>query len=344
MLGEYIDDFALKDETVDFIVTESIKNKETPFLSVLVPVYNSEEFILQCLNSIEKSCSKISYEIILVDDGSVDSSLELISNFKSSGNIKIISFAKNQGISQARNISISESNGEYITFVDSDDLTICDFSIIEGLIKKEGCPSIISSDFITFTDNHDIEKEDTNIIMSVNSRSNLFQGVNGFAWGKFYKRSIFNDVKFLPGRMWEDIITLPILCNKASEVKQLSLKSIAYRENPTSLSRSKPTEISAEDYVVQLKFLIYLAMKNDLINDYFYFRLMRDAGKFLYQRTKHISKKQQLKNFKELRDNISLCRIDRSIEKLPLTERLIDKAFSKGSFVYWKLACLYQSL
>lgn len=258
--------------------------------------------------------------------------------------MKIISFAKNQGISRARNISISESNGEYITFVDSDDLTICDFSIIERLIKKEGYPSIISSDFITFTDNHDIEKEDTNIIMSVNSRSNLFQGVNGFAWGKFYKRSIFNDVKFLPGRMWEDIITLPILCNKASEVKQLSLKSIAYRENPTSLSRSKPTEISAEDYVMQLKFLIYLAMKNDLINDYFYFRLMRDAGKFLYQRTKHISKKQQLKNFKELRDNISLCRIDRSIEKLPLTERLIDKAFSKGSFVYWKLACLYQSL
>ncbi|WP_438361384.1 glycosyltransferase family 2 protein, partial [Klebsiella pneumoniae] len=96
-------------------------------------MYNSEKFILQCLNSIEKSCSKISYEIILVDDGSVDSSLELISNFKSSGNIKIISFAKNQGISQARNISISESNGEYITFVDSDDLTICDFSIIEGL-------------------------------------------------------------------------------------------------------------------------------------------------------------------------------------------------------------------
>lgn len=92
-------------------------------ISIIVPVYNVEKYVLECLNSI--SGLSLDYEIIVVNDGSKDSSLEIINQFVSSfnGSIKVIS-KSNGGLSSARNTGIFNASGDYLFFLDSDDYIV----------------------------------------------------------------------------------------------------------------------------------------------------------------------------------------------------------------------------
>lgn len=92
-------------------------------LSIVIPAFNAEKTIEECLSSVIKECNSIDidYEIIVVDDGSTDSTYNLIESFsKTNSNIKIIK-QKNKGVSNARNTGIKNSTGDYIAFNDSDD-------------------------------------------------------------------------------------------------------------------------------------------------------------------------------------------------------------------------------
>lgn len=99
-------------------------------LSIIIPVFNSENYIVNCVNSI-KIVGNINYEIIIVNDGSTDSSLKIINEIsKDNKYIHIIS-QKNKGLGGARNTGILNSKGRYLIFLDSDDrLAISDFSNI----------------------------------------------------------------------------------------------------------------------------------------------------------------------------------------------------------------------
>lgn len=96
-----------------------IRNKEKPLLSIIIPVYNVEQYLEKCIESVIPMT--ISYEIILVDDGSTDSSLGICKKFEEiNKNIKVV-HKENGGLSSARNCGLSIATGKYIAFVDSDD-------------------------------------------------------------------------------------------------------------------------------------------------------------------------------------------------------------------------------
>ena len=95
------------------------KNK-SPLVSVVVPIYNTEKYLRNCLDSIIAQTNQ-NLEILLVDDGSTDSSGKIADSYaKKDTRIKVI-HQKNTGLSSARNTGINHSSGEYLTFVDSDD-------------------------------------------------------------------------------------------------------------------------------------------------------------------------------------------------------------------------------
>lgn len=95
-------------------------------ISVIVPIYNVEEYVAECLQTIENQ-SFVSYEVILVNDGSTDSSVEIVKPFVDrNANWRLI-HKKNEGLSSARNTGIAEAKGEYICFVDSDDFIASDY-------------------------------------------------------------------------------------------------------------------------------------------------------------------------------------------------------------------------
>jgi len=176
-------------------------------VSVIVPVYNSEEYISTTLDSIINQDFK-TFEIIVIDDGSTDGSLEIINEklSKSSISHKII-HQENSGVSSARNRGIAEASGKYLVFIDADDYVTgnhlselyngeTDFSLIQ-FIKKDGdklsTPHHFSAEFISC---EDFIKKELNMEMPFNF------------WQLMYKASLINenDIKFNPNLVYgEDI-------------------------------------------------------------------------------------------------------------------------------------------
>lgn len=98
-------------------------NSTTPFFSIIIPMFNTEKYIGECLDSIMMQ-NFSDYEVIVVDDGSTDGSCEIVSRYiKGKLNINLLK-QKNSGVSAARNLGIEKARGKYIIFVDSDDFLV----------------------------------------------------------------------------------------------------------------------------------------------------------------------------------------------------------------------------
>lgn len=102
-------------------------------VSIIVPIYNAEIFLERCINSILKQSYK-NFELILVDDGSTDSTLSICQNFQSNDNRIIVIQKKNGGVSESRNEALKISKGDYVVFIDADDFVGEDY--IKNLIPK----------------------------------------------------------------------------------------------------------------------------------------------------------------------------------------------------------------
>ncbi|MDO4439419.1 MAG: glycosyltransferase family A protein [Eubacteriales bacterium] len=129
---------------------------ETPLISIIVPVYNCEKYIAGCIESILNQTYR-NIELILVDDGSLDSSASICQSYTDTSDIHIKLISKtNGGVSSARNAGISASTGKYLMFVDSDDTV--DITICEELVSKaEASSSLLSLcgyNFVNFKAEH----------------------------------------------------------------------------------------------------------------------------------------------------------------------------------------------
>lgn len=166
-----------------------------PILSVIVPVYNVEKYLNECLESISKQSFK-DIEIICINDGSTDNSYNILKQWELKDNRIIILSQTNKGLSATRNVGIQKATGKYISFVDSDDKLLSNqFSvIIENMIKNDldamGCS------FETFpTNSYKTYSFTTNKILNFNeliSSNNALQSTNDlcFCWRYFVKREI----------------------------------------------------------------------------------------------------------------------------------------------------------
>ena len=113
-----------------------------PKVSIIIPIYNTSDFLESCLNSIAKQSYK-NLEVILIDDGSTDTSSQIADNFaKKDSRFKVI-HQKNQGQSAARNAGLKIASGDYISFIDSDDIIDKDF--ITKLLMPFDAPELVLS-------------------------------------------------------------------------------------------------------------------------------------------------------------------------------------------------------
>ena len=200
-------------------------------ISIVVPIYNVEKYIFKCIDSlIKQTYQKI--EIILIDDGSQDACGAICDNYASKDNRIIVVHKQNGGLSDARNVGISVSKGKYITFVDSDDFVSKYYveHLYHMMIKTNSDMSIVHS--LTFYDGDSPKIDEKNEIIDLKVISSE-QAINNTldiklrqsAWGKMYRKSIFDSIKFPYGMLYEDLAVVFYL------LEQCKLISIAKNQD-----------------------------------------------------------------------------------------------------------------
>ena len=181
-----------------------------PSVSVIVPVFNTEKYLSKCIESIIKQSYK-DLEILLVDDGSADNSLNICQNYaKQDSRIKVLA-QKNQGPSVARNNALSIAEGEYICFVDSDDYI--SENTVENALKNMSDDvgmviwgvNVFSEDNLSYSDwfNDYLNFEDDGITELTTEKK--FQ-ISVVPWNKMFRHNIIKkyNIDFPAGRLYED--------------------------------------------------------------------------------------------------------------------------------------------
>lgn len=184
---------------------------DQPLISVIVPVYNVESYLCECIDSIlGKSYQNI--EVILVDDGSTDRSGIICDGYSTDSKVRVI-HQSNQGVSVARNTGIMASRGQFVGFVDSDDVLEKDaYRKLFNAIGEDESIMVANGDVLFFDQDNSWRNDawalDSRIVLSGASvlESLLSENTNHFACTKLFHRSLFDILSFTEGRLDEDTL------------------------------------------------------------------------------------------------------------------------------------------
>lgn len=216
-----------------------------PRVSIIVPVYNAEGYLADCLESIAGQTMG-DFEALLVDDGSIDGSLAVCRHFADADPRFKVLTQENAGAAAARNRALGEALGEWLMFVDSDDLVASD--CIERLLaaaESHDCDIALGGYGAFKADASDFEFvgpdcPETRMTSSEALAKILYQdGLDIAPWGKLFKRGLFDGVSFPPLRSSEDLATIYKPFLKARSVALVRDSGYRYRLVAGSLSYSK---------------------------------------------------------------------------------------------------------
>lgn len=212
-------------------------------VSIIIPIYNAEQFLDRCLNSvIHQTYTKL--EIILINDGSTDASSTICNTYAQKDPRIILINKKNEGVSIARNMGIRQSSGDYIAFLDADDWIARNY--IEHLMKPFDNENIDIS-----ICEYQICKEHTMQLSALshsyqyrNARDYLLEGqqTGNFAvivpWGKIFKKEVIFGVSFPPRLHFEDEATVYKFFYNSNQIAECDYKAYYYFQSPNGLTKS----------------------------------------------------------------------------------------------------------
>ena len=200
--------------------------KDSPLISVIVPIYNVEEYLPRCLESISNQSYK-HIEIILVDDGATDSSTKIIQKYVQKDERMRAIHKTNGGLSSARNRAIQEAKGEYLTFIDADDYVANDYvEYLFNLLKNNNFKSQLAvCSLMNVYPESQKEKNMGNGVQETISGKKCIEMmcyhklVDTCAYAKLGRRELYNDTFFPEGKLFEDIGSTYKLFEKCKTVE-----------------------------------------------------------------------------------------------------------------------------
>ncbi|ORO46039.1 glycosyltransferase [Streptococcus oralis] len=216
-----------------------------PLLTVVIPVYNVEKYLKRCVESVLVQ-GWHNYDILLVDDGSTDSSPQICDDYVKAYDFISVIHKENGGLSEARNTGILHAKGEYVYFPDSDDW-------LEPQTFTELAEVLESQEFELVSFNREFVKGEEDAIVSDPLVTQVFGGkdafvqmlkhsyITGFANDKIYKKSLFidNNISFPKGKYYEDLGTNYKLFLSTKNVFATNQKYYHYLiDNPDSITQS----------------------------------------------------------------------------------------------------------
>lgn len=183
---------------------------DKPLISVILPIYNVEDFLEKCVETVIQQTYK-NLEIILVDDGSTDESGKKAELIKKIDSRIVVFHKKNGGLSDARNFGIKRAKGDYITCIDSDDYVDEDYiEYLYILMEKYGTKmSVCQHRVISEKKITDYGSQGDEILSPYKCIERMLYHdiIDTSAWAKLYHKSMFDDVKYPKGMLFEDIAT-----------------------------------------------------------------------------------------------------------------------------------------
>lgn len=210
-------------------------------ISVIVPIYNVENYIHKCIDSIINQTYR-NLEIILVDDGSPDNCGKICDEYALKDcRIKVI-HKKNGGLSDARNAGIDISTGEYLGFVDSDDYIDTDMYSVLLKNLKDNDADISTCGRIIVTEGNEtpsFKNNETVCLSSHDAIKDLFLFNNNVchaAWDKLYKREMFSEIRFPLGRLFEDAAIMYQVFENARKIVSTKKQMCYYIQRQGSIS------------------------------------------------------------------------------------------------------------
>ena len=210
-------------------------------VSVIVPVYNVEGYLSRCLESLVRQTLK-EIEIILVDDGSIDSSGTICEDYAAKDNrIRVIHKA-NGGLSSARNAGIKIATAEHIMFVDSDDYVDENYCLLPYEISIEKDIDIVCFDYyIGQNKKSDRKRRQSGFKSKQEAVDMLFDKYGSVAWDKLYRKRLFTTISYPEGRKHEDEGTTYKLFHIARSIYYLNVPLYHYCQRKESISRQSDT-------------------------------------------------------------------------------------------------------
>ena len=235
-------------------------------ISVIVPVYNVEPYIAECIESIQNQ-TYINLEIILVDDGSTDASGDICDQYAAYDERIVVIHQENGGLSAARNAGIVVAKGDYIAFIDSDDyIGQTMYEDLLHLLKEHNLDIIGCSVFR--------DKSGTIIESCNDGQLEIYEKDDALrlamhdaftsVWNKLYKKDVVKDIRFPVGRKFEDSATSYLYVANSNRVGHINRCYYYYRVNPNSITQTSFNAKSRWDFVIGYEERLQYAIDHQL--------------------------------------------------------------------------------
>jgi len=263
-------------------------------LSIIIPVFNSEKYLFECLNSVFNQNINISnFEVILIDDFSTDNSISVCNEFIKKGNVSVYRNNKNLGVAISRNIGVDKAVGDFIIFLDSDDM-LCESSLsgLLDVINKDILVDVVAYNYVCqrytnrgsdhisddFYMSESVVKNESGIISYIKN----FNAFPGVCWRYAINRNfiINKSLFFIPVRVHED---QEFVIRMLISVKKYSFYSGCvywYRDTDDSLISSATQSVMIEDTIDLVRIIVSMS-KIIIINS-----LTKLQKQFLYKKIK----------------------------------------------------------
>ncbi|MBP3354658.1 MAG: glycosyltransferase family 2 protein [Bacteroidales bacterium] len=232
-------------------------------LSIIVPVYNVEEYIIECIDSVLSQTYK-DWELILVNDGSTDNSGKICDEYALKDNRINVIHKENEGLSSARNAGIDVAKGEYITFIDSDDVLLNDdiyYKIIK-IFNEDNSIDVVQYDVIHKWKSSEEHKREYPFKTYCNKQDilegYLTENIHVSCCDKVFKTEIFKNIRFPLGQISEDIAIIPNIVEHTNklQVSEIGYYGYRYRDGSITIGSYDIKKIKSA-YISCYKYLSY---------------------------------------------------------------------------------------
>lgn len=221
-----------------------------PKISVIVPIYNVEQYLDQCVQSILNQYYS-HLEIILVDDGSEDRCPQMCDDWASKDPRIIVIHKNNGGLSDARNAGLDICTGDYIAFVDSDDwINLGMFLLMMQAIEQEEADLCACGIISCYQDrevrwgNKEYLTGNSEVMLDRLYSDSVFPVCS---WNKLYRRELWADLRFPVGKICEDAFTTYLILHKSEKIVQIKEALYYYRIRPKSIMTSSFSKSSMDE-------------------------------------------------------------------------------------------------